>query len=62
MFSKLLKRDSYFNEHDRKQILLVFFKSCFCFFDEQVSNTQIFQIQFHTGFIAPGTNVLKFNK
>uniref|UniRef100_A0A8C7ZDE1 Auxilin n=1 Tax=Oryzias sinensis TaxID=183150 RepID=A0A8C7ZDE1_9TELE len=28
----------------------------------KVSNTQIFQIQFHTGFIAPGTNVLKFNK
>ncbi|KAM7012326.1 auxilin isoform 2-T3 [Tautogolabrus adspersus] len=28
----------------------------------KVSNTQIFQIQFHTGFIAPGTNVLNFNK
>ncbi|XP_034035455.1 putative tyrosine-protein phosphatase auxilin [Thalassophryne amazonica] len=28
----------------------------------KVSNTQIFQIQFHTGFIAPGTAVLKFNK
>uniref|UniRef100_A0A3B3BMD9 Auxilin n=1 Tax=Oryzias melastigma TaxID=30732 RepID=A0A3B3BMD9_ORYME len=28
----------------------------------KVSNTQIFQIQFHTGFIAPGTNMLKFNK
>ncbi|XP_069377746.1 auxilin isoform X1 [Paralichthys olivaceus] len=28
----------------------------------KVSNTQIFQIQFHTGFIAPGTTVLKFNK
>ncbi|XP_018609363.2 putative tyrosine-protein phosphatase auxilin isoform X2 [Scleropages formosus] len=28
----------------------------------KVSNTQIFQIQFHTGFIAPGTTVLKFIK
>ncbi|KAJ7986309.1 hypothetical protein DPEC_G00338590 [Dallia pectoralis] len=28
----------------------------------KVSNTQIFQIQFHTGFIAPGTSVLKFTK
>ncbi|XP_056133309.1 putative tyrosine-protein phosphatase auxilin [Lampris incognitus] len=28
----------------------------------KVSNTQIFQIQFHTGFIAPGTTLLKFNK
>ncbi|XP_028300363.1 putative tyrosine-protein phosphatase auxilin isoform X2 [Gouania willdenowi] len=28
----------------------------------KVSNTQIFQIQFHTGFISPGTTVLKFNK
>uniref|UniRef100_A0A674D7F0 Auxilin n=1 Tax=Salmo trutta TaxID=8032 RepID=A0A674D7F0_SALTR len=28
----------------------------------KVSNTQIFQIQFHTGFIAPGTTVLKFTK
>ncbi|XP_072293953.1 auxilin isoform X3 [Eucyclogobius newberryi] len=28
----------------------------------KTSNTQIFQIQFHTGFIAPGTTVLKFNK
>ncbi|KAL4635023.1 putative tyrosine-protein phosphatase auxilin isoform X1 [Arapaima gigas] len=28
----------------------------------KVSNTQIFQIQFHTGFIAPGTTVLKFMK
>ncbi|KAI4829230.1 hypothetical protein KUCAC02_023286 [Chaenocephalus aceratus] len=28
----------------------------------KVSNTQIFQIQFHTGFIAPGTTVLKFSK
>uniref|UniRef100_A0AAQ5YHW0 Auxilin n=1 Tax=Amphiprion ocellaris TaxID=80972 RepID=A0AAQ5YHW0_AMPOC len=28
----------------------------------KVSNTQIFQIQFHTGFIAPGTTMLKFNK
>ncbi|XP_020508392.1 auxilin isoform X2 [Labrus bergylta] len=28
----------------------------------KVSNTQIFQIQFHTGFIAPGTTVLNFNK
>ncbi|KAF7657151.1 hypothetical protein LDENG_00031230 [Lucifuga dentata] len=28
----------------------------------KVSNTQIFQIQFHTGFIAPGTTTLKFNK
>ncbi|XP_040040499.2 auxilin isoform X8 [Gasterosteus aculeatus] len=28
----------------------------------KVSNTQIFQIQFHTGFIAPGTATLKFNK
>uniref|UniRef100_A0A3Q3W2W9 Auxilin n=1 Tax=Mola mola TaxID=94237 RepID=A0A3Q3W2W9_MOLML len=27
----------------------------------KVSNTQIFQIQFHTGFIAPGTTMLKFN-
>uniref|UniRef100_A0A3Q2YNF4 Auxilin n=1 Tax=Hippocampus comes TaxID=109280 RepID=A0A3Q2YNF4_HIPCM len=27
----------------------------------RVSNTQIFQIQFHTGFIAPGTTMLKFN-
>uniref|UniRef100_A0A673KY58 DnaJ (Hsp40) homolog, subfamily C, member 6 n=1 Tax=Sinocyclocheilus rhinocerous TaxID=307959 RepID=A0A673KY58_9TELE len=27
-----------------------------------VTNTQIFQIQFHTGFIAPGTTVLKFLK
>uniref|UniRef100_A0A8C9RPI8 Auxilin n=1 Tax=Scleropages formosus TaxID=113540 RepID=A0A8C9RPI8_SCLFO len=26
----------------------------------KVTNTQIFQIQFHTGFIAPGTTVLKF--
>ncbi|KAG7263499.1 hypothetical protein CRUP_014241, partial [Coryphaenoides rupestris] len=28
----------------------------------KVSNTQIFQMQFHTGFIAPGSTVLKFNK
>ncbi|XP_037104947.1 putative tyrosine-protein phosphatase auxilin isoform X3 [Syngnathus acus] len=28
----------------------------------KVSNMQIFQIQFHTGFIAPGTTMLKFNK
>ncbi|XP_016369067.1 putative tyrosine-protein phosphatase auxilin [Sinocyclocheilus rhinocerous] len=28
----------------------------------KVTNTQIFQIQFHTGFIAPGTTVLKFIK
>ncbi|XP_031430872.1 putative tyrosine-protein phosphatase auxilin isoform X4 [Clupea harengus] len=28
----------------------------------KVSNTQIFQIQFHTGFIAPGMTVLKFMK
>ncbi|XP_066548139.1 auxilin isoform X2 [Amia ocellicauda] len=28
----------------------------------KVTNTQIFQIQFHTGFIAPGTTVLKFTK
>uniref|UniRef100_A0A8C2ZV93 Auxilin n=1 Tax=Cyclopterus lumpus TaxID=8103 RepID=A0A8C2ZV93_CYCLU len=28
----------------------------------KVSNTQIFQIQFHTGFIAPGTTTLKFTK
>ncbi|XDV35774.1 hypothetical protein PO909_005657 [Leuciscus waleckii] len=28
----------------------------------KVTNTQIFQIQFHTGFIAPGTTVLKFMK
>ncbi|XP_060723587.1 putative tyrosine-protein phosphatase auxilin isoform X2 [Tachysurus vachellii] len=28
----------------------------------KVTNTQIFQIQFHTGFIAPGTTVLKFLK
>ncbi|XP_060087945.1 putative tyrosine-protein phosphatase auxilin isoform X4 [Heteronotia binoei] len=28
----------------------------------KMSNTQIFQIQFHTGFIALGTTVLKFNK
>ncbi|XP_061594711.1 putative tyrosine-protein phosphatase auxilin isoform X3 [Cololabis saira] len=28
----------------------------------KVSNTQIFQIQFHTGFIAPGSTTLKFNK
>ncbi|XP_033821651.2 putative tyrosine-protein phosphatase auxilin [Periophthalmus magnuspinnatus] len=28
----------------------------------KTSNTQIFQIQFHTGFITPGTTVLKFNK
>ncbi|XP_029001959.1 putative tyrosine-protein phosphatase auxilin isoform X1 [Betta splendens] len=28
----------------------------------KVSNTQMFQIQFHTGFIAPGTTILKFNK
>uniref|UniRef100_A0A8C1Z8U8 Auxilin n=1 Tax=Cyprinus carpio TaxID=7962 RepID=A0A8C1Z8U8_CYPCA len=28
----------------------------------KVTNTQIFQIQFHTGFIAPGTTVLKFVK
>ncbi|CAB1332218.1 unnamed protein product [Coregonus sp. 'balchen'] len=28
----------------------------------KVSNTQILQIQFHTGFIAPGTTVLKFTK
>ncbi|XP_043985598.1 putative tyrosine-protein phosphatase auxilin isoform X2 [Gambusia affinis] len=28
----------------------------------KVSNTQIFQIQFHTGFIAPGTTMLNFNK
>nr|XP_057929212.1 putative tyrosine-protein phosphatase auxilin isoform X5 [Doryrhamphus excisus] len=28
----------------------------------KVSNTQIFQIQFHTGFISPGTTMLKFNK
>uniref|UniRef100_A0A3B3Q2K6 Auxilin n=1 Tax=Paramormyrops kingsleyae TaxID=1676925 RepID=A0A3B3Q2K6_9TELE len=27
-----------------------------------VTNTQIFQIQFHTGFISPGTTVLKFTK
>ncbi|XP_043555371.1 putative tyrosine-protein phosphatase auxilin isoform X2 [Chiloscyllium plagiosum] len=28
----------------------------------KLTNTQIFQIQFHTGFIAPGTSVLKFTK
>ncbi|XP_047230897.1 putative tyrosine-protein phosphatase auxilin isoform X2 [Girardinichthys multiradiatus] len=28
----------------------------------KVSNTQIFQIQFHTGFISPGSTMLKFNK
>ncbi|XP_035272230.1 putative tyrosine-protein phosphatase auxilin isoform X1 [Anguilla anguilla] len=28
----------------------------------KVTNTQIFQIQFHTGFIAPGTTILKFTK
>ncbi|CAB1432731.1 unnamed protein product [Pleuronectes platessa] len=28
----------------------------------KTSNTQISQIQFHTGFIAPGTTVLQFNK
>ncbi|KAK0155192.1 putative tyrosine-protein phosphatase auxilin [Merluccius polli] len=28
----------------------------------KVSNTQIFQMQFHTGFIAPGSTMLKFNK
>ncbi|XP_073810389.1 auxilin isoform X25 [Danio rerio] len=28
----------------------------------KVTNTQIFQIQFHTGFIAPGSTVLKFMK
>uniref|UniRef100_A0A8C4D1Y5 Auxilin n=1 Tax=Denticeps clupeoides TaxID=299321 RepID=A0A8C4D1Y5_9TELE len=28
----------------------------------KVTNTQIFQIQFHTGFIAPGTTFLKFLK
>ncbi|KAJ8392566.1 hypothetical protein AAFF_G00074440 [Aldrovandia affinis] len=28
----------------------------------KVTNTQIFQIQFHTGFISPGTTVLKFTK
>ncbi|XP_053248095.1 putative tyrosine-protein phosphatase auxilin isoform X3 [Podarcis raffonei] len=28
----------------------------------KMTNTQIFQIQFHTGFIALGTTVLKFNK
>ncbi|XP_077189559.1 auxilin isoform X4 [Paroedura picta] len=28
----------------------------------KMSNTQIFQVQFHTGFIALGTTVLKFNK
>ncbi|KAI1882828.1 hypothetical protein AGOR_G00238930 [Albula goreensis] len=28
----------------------------------KTSNLQIFQIQFHTGFIAPGTTVLKFMK
>ncbi|KAL7832633.1 hypothetical protein SRHO_G00296510 [Serrasalmus rhombeus] len=28
----------------------------------KVTNTQIFQIQFHTGFITPGTTVLKFMK
>uniref|UniRef100_H3A4J6 Auxilin n=1 Tax=Latimeria chalumnae TaxID=7897 RepID=H3A4J6_LATCH len=28
----------------------------------KLMNTQIFQIQFHTGFIAPGTTVLKFTK
>ncbi|XP_056895322.1 putative tyrosine-protein phosphatase auxilin isoform X2 [Takifugu flavidus] len=28
----------------------------------KVTNTQIFQIQFHTGFIAPGTTMLKFNQ
>ncbi|XP_051568752.1 putative tyrosine-protein phosphatase auxilin isoform X2 [Myxocyprinus asiaticus] len=28
----------------------------------KVTNTQIFQIQFHTGFIVPGTTVLKFLK
>ncbi|KAI7807292.1 putative tyrosine-protein phosphatase auxilin isoform X2 [Triplophysa rosa] len=28
----------------------------------KVTNTQILQIQFHTGFIAPGTTVLKFIK
>ncbi|KAJ8279080.1 hypothetical protein COCON_G00061460 [Conger conger] len=28
----------------------------------KVTNTQIFQIQFHTGFIAPGTTVLNFTK
>ncbi|XP_038650395.1 putative tyrosine-protein phosphatase auxilin isoform X1 [Scyliorhinus canicula] len=28
----------------------------------KLTNTQIFQIQVHTGFIAPGTSVLKFTK
>ncbi|XP_041127147.1 putative tyrosine-protein phosphatase auxilin isoform X3 [Polyodon spathula] len=28
----------------------------------KLTNTQIFQLQFHTGFIAPGTTVLKFTK
>ncbi|XP_058887494.1 putative tyrosine-protein phosphatase auxilin isoform X1 [Acipenser ruthenus] len=28
----------------------------------KLTNTQMFQIQFHTGFIAPGTTVLKFTK
>ncbi|XP_062854110.1 putative tyrosine-protein phosphatase auxilin isoform X2 [Trichomycterus rosablanca] len=28
----------------------------------KVTNTQIFQIQFHTGFITPGTTVLKYMK
>ncbi|XP_036377954.1 putative tyrosine-protein phosphatase auxilin isoform X2 [Megalops cyprinoides] len=28
----------------------------------KVTNTQIFQLQFHTGFISPGTTVLKFTK
>uniref|UniRef100_A0A8C4Z5M7 DnaJ heat shock protein family (Hsp40) member C6 n=2 Tax=Gadus morhua TaxID=8049 RepID=A0A8C4Z5M7_GADMO len=28
----------------------------------KVSNTQIFQMQFHTGFIEPGSTMLKFNK
>ncbi|KAI4891909.1 hypothetical protein NFI96_029993 [Prochilodus magdalenae] len=28
----------------------------------KVTNTQIFQIQFHTGFIAPGSTLLKFMK
>uniref|UniRef100_A0A8C8VQ61 DnaJ heat shock protein family (Hsp40) member C6 n=1 Tax=Pelusios castaneus TaxID=367368 RepID=A0A8C8VQ61_9SAUR len=28
----------------------------------KMSNTQIFQIQFHTGFIALGTSILKFTK
>uniref|UniRef100_A0A8D2MZG2 DnaJ heat shock protein family (Hsp40) member C6 n=1 Tax=Zonotrichia albicollis TaxID=44394 RepID=A0A8D2MZG2_ZONAL len=34
---------------------------CF-FFSFQMTNTQIFQIQFHTGFIALGTTTLKFTK